>query len=287
MKLAFTTLACPDRTFEQCIEAAQQYGYDGVELRLLDGEIITSVLNSEQRRRVRASAARVGLSIIGLDTSVRVAQTDPQSRNEHVREGLALLELAHDLEAPFIRVFGGPPSDADEAQSVASAVTTLEALAGRARELGVSLALETHDAFSSSALVEQVLRRVNDPFVGALWDFLHPYRLGETPQESAYQLRGHLLHVHVKDGRRPQVQQDEWMLTLLGEGDVPTLEMLTALQATGYDGWLSVEWEKKWHPELAEPEVALPQHASTLRAYLAALPLMPPKESRHDNNLSS
>ena len=165
------------------------------------------------------------------------------------------------------------PSDADEAQSVASAVTTLEALAGRARELGVSIALETHDAFSSSALVAQVLKQVNAPFVGALWDFLHPYRLGERPQETARQLRGHLLHVHVKDGRRPPAPQDEWTLTLLGEGDVPTLEMLAALQATGYDGWLCVEWEKKWHPELAEPEVALPQHATTLRAYLAALPL--------------
>ena len=108
MKLAFSTLACPDWTFEQCIEAAQQSGYAGVELRLLDGEIITSALNSEQRRRVRASAARASLPIIGLDTSVRIAQTDPQSRSEHVHEGLALLELAHDLEAPFIRVFGGP-----------------------------------------------------------------------------------------------------------------------------------------------------------------------------------
>jgi hypothetical protein len=33
-----------------------------------------------------------------------------------------------------------------------------------------------------------------------------------------------------------------------------------------------VEWEKKWHPDLAEPEVALPQHADLLREYLAALP---------------
>jgi sugar phosphate isomerase/epimerase len=278
MKLAYSTLACPTWTFEQCVEAALAYGYEGLELRLLDGEIISSALDRAQRQRIRAASARAGLPIIGLDTSVRLAQTEAQNRAEQIQEGLALLELAHDLEAPFIRVFGGPPGEVPEAEAVASAVATLEPLARRGRELGVALALETHDAFSSSALVAQVISQAKDPSVGALWDFLHPYRLGETPQATARRLQGHLLHVHVKDGQRPPQPQDDWKLTLLGAGDVPTLEMLKALQMIGYDGWLSVEWEKKWHPELDEPEVALPQHAATLRAYLAELLPIPNKE---------
>ncbi|HLW03340.1 MAG TPA: sugar phosphate isomerase/epimerase [Ktedonobacterales bacterium] len=278
MKLAYSTLACPNWTFEQCVEAAQRHGYAGLELRLMDGEIISSALTGAQRQRMRAGAALAGLSIIGLDTSVRIAQTEAQTRSEQIREGLALLELAHDLETPFMRVFGDPPSGATEAEAVASAVATLEPLARRGRELGVALALETHDAFSSSALVAQVISQVNDPMVGALWDFLHPYRLGETAQETARRLQGHLLHIHVKDGQRPQHQQDDWKLMLLGDGDVPTLAMLRALQAIGYDGWLSVEWEKKWHPELAEPEVALPQYAAALHAYLSALSSFPQEE---------
>src|SRR5215813_3723841 len=87
MKLAFTTLACPNWTFEQCVEAAHGYGYEGLELRLLDGEIVSGKLNSEQRRRVRACAARAGLPIVGLDTSVRVAQIDAVSRTDQVHEG--------------------------------------------------------------------------------------------------------------------------------------------------------------------------------------------------------
>lgn len=278
MKLAFTTLACPDWTLEQCIEAAQRYGYEGLELRLLDGEVISSNLNSEQRQRIRIGASRAGIPIIGLDTSVRIAQPHTQSRTEQIREGIALLELAHDLEVPIIRVFAGPPVETTEAEAVSSAVATLEPLVLRGHELGISIALETHDAFSSSALVAQVLKQVRDPSIGALWDFLHPYRLGESPQQTVQQLSGHLLHIHIKDGQRPQEQETEWTLTLLGEGDVPTQDMLTALRATGYDGWLSVEWEKKWHPELAGAEVALPQHAATLRAYLGELSAFPPKE---------
>ena len=272
MKLAYSTLACPDWTFEQCVEAAQRAGYEGLELRLLDGEIITSSLTREQRQRISTLAARAHLSIIGLDTSLRVAQTDATSRSEQIGEGLALLELARDLEAPFIRVFAGPPPGTSVEGAIAGAAATLEPLLPRARELGVAIALETHDAFSSSAVVAQVLKQIEDPIVGALWDFLHPYRVGETAQETARQLGGRLLHVHVKDGQRPEEQQTEWKLTLLGEGDVPTLEMLAALRAIGYQGWLSVEWEKKWHPELVGPEVALPQHAAKLRESLSSLP---------------
>ena len=287
MKLAYSTLTCPDWTFEQCIEAAQRYGYDGLELRLLDGEIITSALTREQRQRVSTLAAQARLSIIGLDTSLRVAQTDASSRDEQIREGLALLELARDLEAPFIRVFAGPPPDASEEAAIVGAIATLEPLLQRARQLGVAIALETHDAFSSSAAVAQVLKRLPDPLVGALWDFLHPYRVGEAAQETAQRLSGRLLHVHVKDGQRPQEPNAEWKLTLLGEGNVPTLEMLAALRAISYQGWLSVEWEKKWNPELAEPEVALPQHATKLREYLSALPSSLTKENTHDSNVSS
>ena len=34
--------------------------------------------------------------------------------------------------------------------------------------------------------------------------------------------------------------------------------VLDLLRARGYDRWVSFEWEKRWHPALEEPEVALP-----------------------------
>jgi hypothetical protein len=61
---------------------------------------------------------------------------------------------------------------------------------------------------------------------------------------------------------------DGWQLVLLGEGDIPVLDGLRHLQESGYDGCISVEWEKKWHPEIAEPEVAFPQYMRILRTYL-------------------
>jgi sugar phosphate isomerase/epimerase len=271
MKLAFTTLACPDWTLEQAVAAAQRYGYAGIELRLLDGQLVSADLDETARRRVREVCATAGLPIVCVDTSVRIAQPDPAEREAQIQAGLAMLELAAAWESPVIRVFGGPPADTPADAAIAGAVECLAPLAERGRALGVAVALETHDAFSSSMVVRQVLDRVPGPGAGALWDTLHPFRVGNTLDEAIANLRDRLLHVHVKDGRRPADGGPNWDLTLLGDGEVPMPDILAALQRAGYDGWLAVEWEKKWHPELDAPEIALPQHAEKLRAYLAAL----------------
>jgi len=133
----------------------------------------------------------------------------------------------------------------------------------------VTIALETHDAFSSARRVAEVLRAVDSAYVAALWDSHHSYRVGETAQEVIEVLGTRLAHVHVKDARRVTPGGSAWQLTLLGEGEVPVREQLKLLVQHGYTGYVSVEWEKKWHPEIAEPEIALPQHI----AWLKSIPL--------------
>ncbi|MBX3081570.1 MAG: sugar phosphate isomerase/epimerase [Anaerolineae bacterium] len=265
MKLAFTTLACPNWSLQQVIDAAQHNGYAGLEFRLYNGEVITpTTLDPSARALIKSSCRAAGLQIPCLDTSVRVATPDAEQRAAHLRDGLAMLEIAADWESPFIRVFGSPPADTPVEVAKAAAIDCLTPLAKRGQELGVTVLLETHDAFSSTVTVMDVLNQV--PAAGALWDTLHPCRVGELPTESAGRLGNRTLHVHVKDGR--PANGENWDLTLLGEGDVPIPTILAVLHGRGYDGWLSVEWEKKWHPDIAEPEIAIPQHADLLRQYL-------------------
>ena len=47
-------------------------------------------------------------------------------------------------------------------------------------------------------------------------------------------------------------------------------EQVRVLAAAGYEGLYGFEWEKKWHPEIEEPEVAFPHYAKTMAGYLAA-----------------
>jgi sugar phosphate isomerase/epimerase len=94
--------------------------------------------------------------------------------------------------------------------------------------------------------------------------------MGERPPEIYANLGPRLLLAQVKDARRAPERSDGWQLVLLGEGEVPVREMLDLLVAD-YAGWISVEWEKRWHPEIEEPEVALPQHLDLLGAWLRDL----------------
>lgn len=271
MRLAYTTLACPDWSLEQAVAAAQQYGYQGLELRLIDGAVLTSDIDAATRQRVQQVCRAASLPIVCVDTSVKIAQLDAAQRADQLRDGRAFLELAAAWEAPLIRVFGSPPADASATDTIAASVECLAALAERGRELGVAVALETHDAFAAGALVAQVLGQIANPYAAALWDTLHPYRVGETADHTSALLGDRLRHVHIKDGKRPADGGERWDLTLLGAGNVPIPAILATLCAAGYTGWLAVEWEKKWHPHIAEPELALPQHADTLRSYLAEL----------------
>jgi fatty-acyl-CoA synthase len=269
MKYAYSTLACPAWPVEQMIDAARRFGYAALEFRLLDGEELDPVADRAKLERAVRLTRAAGLEVCAFDTSCRVVYGTPEARDRTLTELAVWIRLARDLDVPLLRVFGGSAEVAgqappDDAAVDARAAETLRRATPDAERAGVTLALETHDAYSSVRRVAAVLRRVDSPAVGALWDTLHPYRVGEDPAAVLALLGPRLVHVHIKDARRPLTGSD-WDLVLLGEGGVPVGEILALLEATGYRGYLSVEWEKKWHPAIAEPEVAIPQHIAWLR----------------------
>lgn len=265
MRLAFTTLGCPAWTLDQIIENAVSYGYQGVELRGL-GEHVdlrqSPVFQPSERAAVRRRFVDSGLTICCLGASSSFA--DPDKRDASLTEARDYVVLAAELGSPFVRVFGGSPGEKGACEDTVQAVAdSLSALAPYAAEHGVTLVLETHDHFSTGRQVNEVLSRVNHPQVRALWDLHHPFRQGETPTETYQSVAPFLKHTHVKDSQKGHY-------CLLGEGDVPVPEMLSLLATHPYADalWISLEWEKRWHPDIAEPEIAFPQYARTLRALL-------------------
>jgi sugar phosphate isomerase/epimerase len=262
-RLAFSTLAFPGTTLARAAALGSEYGYQGIELRLIDGELIDPSMPASARTTVRQTVAAVGLPIVAVDSSIRLTDEDPGP------EISRFLTLASEWECPLVRVFGGTINDDPQVRrgQLAGAAKVLEAAIPLAERAGVAIGLETHDSFSSAAVVAQVLAMVDSPWVGAVWDSHHPHRMGETPSE-VYDLIGQrVLLAQVKDARRAPDRADGWQLTLLGQGEVPVREMLDLLDRGGYQGWISVEWEKRWHPEIEDPELALPQHIELLRAW--------------------
>ena len=268
--LAWSTLGSPGWSFEQTVEQAAANGYGALEVRMLDGQIIPSNLSAERRRQMKAVLQQHNIRIIGLGLSTRFSSPDSAERQNNVDELRRYLELANELEAPMVRTFGGNVIDGQSieqtidwvAQGLLAGVATAEAQ-------GVTIVLETHDAFCRGAEVARVLTQVDSPSVAAVWDIHHPYRMGESIEETWRLIGSRVKHVHIKDGIKRA--DGSWQLVLLGQGELPCQETIKLLYAKGYRGYLSAEWEKKWHPEIEEPEVAMPQHAQIMRQWVAQL----------------
>jgi sugar phosphate isomerase/epimerase len=263
-RIAFSTLAFPDADLATAVSLGRSWGYGGVELRLVDGELIDPAMPASARARVKRTLAAAGLPAVAVDSSIRLAGEDPGA------ELRQFLELASDWEAPLVRVFGGAlPGDGPGRQArLEAAARVLEETAPAAERLGVAIGVETHDAFSASAVVAELLALVDSAAVGAVWDSHHPHRMGERAADVWANLGPRILLAQVKDARPDPGRDDGWQLVPLGEGEVPVRDMLALLAAGGYQGWVSVEWEKRWHPEIAAPEVALPQHLAMLRGWV-------------------
>jgi sugar phosphate isomerase/epimerase len=259
------------------IAAAREYGYDGLEFRGIGDALELTIAPefapaglAETRQRL----ADAGVAAVCLSSSVRAVSStlDEADRHTAVAQAERYIDLAHALDAPFVRVFlGDPPAALLRAEAVARAAEMLRAMGAYAEPRGVMVLVETHDAFVRSEELEALLRAVRHPSVRILWDIHHPFRYAdESVAHTLRYLGSHIRAVHVKDGTR-MPDGTHVTYTMLGEGDVPVREALTALHAHGYDGWVTVEWEKRWHPGIADAAVALPQYAKVLRSWLTTM----------------
>ena len=269
MKFTLNTLGAPGWDLEQTARNARVYGYAGVDLRLLDGEVISLESTRANLDRLKALFPPHELPIAVLATSVRLATNDPEVRNTTLDEAHAWIDLAATLGVPVIRLFcARNPPELDLERSVQAVGEMLALLSDHAEQAGVKVGIETHDEFASAATVASALRLAPSPAVGAVWDMWHTLRAGETPDQALELLGNRVINVHLKDARRAA---DGWQLQLLGEGEIPVKDGLRLLKQRGYDDFISVEWEKKWHPEIPDPEVAFPQHISLLQQYVREL----------------
>jgi glucosamine-6-phosphate deaminase len=264
VKLSFSTLGCPAWGLERVLDVAGREGYDGVELRFLEGDDalwarpeLSGRGLGETRRRLRDS----GLAISCVDTRSFFHDPDPAARARSREEAERSLELAAQLGAPGIRIFGDRVQPgADLASTRGWIAEAMQSLAAAARGTGVQVWIESHGDFARAADTMSILESVGSSAAGVVWDPANAFEAGESPVEAPGVLGERMRHVHLKDIRRAAAGDGRaWTPVLVGEGDFPAAEVLALLHGCAYEGFVSFEWEKRWHPSIEEPEVALPR----------------------------
>lgn len=251
----------------QIIAIASTAGYDGIELRFVENEDSfwkLPAFRGTQLASTKRALSDQGLTISCIDTSCRFHSPDTQERARWLDEGERMTDLAASLNAPGIRVFGEKvQAGADRASTRGWIADSIRTLADGVAASGVEIWLETHGDFASAAETAEILAESRSLKIGAVWDPANCFlESAERPQQGASSLGPRIRHVHVKDLRQ---NSEGWKPALTGEGNFPLPELRSALRQLDYDRFASFEWEKKWHPEIADANIALPHFTRWFR----------------------
>jgi sugar phosphate isomerase/epimerase len=275
MKLSFSTIGCPHWSFDEIVRRASQYGYDGVAFRGLGGQLDLTKAPEffpPTRANTRRRLQDAGLATSMVLTSAAMMIADPEKLEASLQLARSHIDIAADLECPYIRVFGGQlPVGLSYAAAVRRAGERLHRLGDYAAQRGVYVLIETHDDWVVTPRLGRALEEANHSNLGVLWDLHHPVRIaGESVAQAWANIGSWVRSVDIKDSVTDFEARLGYRYVQIGEGEIPIKDALRILGVAGFDGWLTFEWEKLWHPDLADPSVAFPEFVGRIRALLEA-----------------
>lgn len=268
------TLGCPGWDLDTICRNGRTYGYEGVDFRGLQNELDVTKLPAFTTgiEKTYKQICDAGLEVSGISSSLVVC--DGEKIQQNIDEAKRTIEVAQGLRAANIRVFGGGAPDKigyEEAAKIGrNCMNTILSLPG-AQTLRWNF--ETHDHWIRAKHCRLLLDAITVPAFGALWDLGHTKRVGgEDPSQTWAAIGSRVNYCHVKDAVRlpgKYEKTDEgWHYVLPGTGELPLAEGISILKQHGYNGWLLFEHEKRWHPDLPEPEEAFPAFVRWIRPLL-------------------
>ena len=266
MKIGFSTLGCPGWLWKEVTSAAKDMGYDGIELRGIASKMYlpeTRAFSPANCPNVKEELNRLGLEVPCLTTGAFLFNKELQEAAQ--KEVKDYVELAVLLKVPYIRVLIDKepyPGIVDEA----TIIENLQALLPIAAENQVTLLAETNGVYAETSKMKALMEKLNHPNLGVLWDIHHPYRyFNEAPEYTYQQLKPWIRHTHLKDS---VMKDGKVTYKMLGHGDIPVKAALKVLVEGGYDGYLVLEWVKRWCADLEEPGIVFDHFLNTIKRML-------------------
>lgn len=269
MKLSFSTLGCPRWTFAEMLAIAKDLHIDGIELRGLGDTIYAPdmpIFSPENLESTMEKLSALSLSIPILTSGAYFA--DAATARNSYGEACAYIDLAEKLKVPYIRVMAEPtpqPGNGD----LDLAAKKYAQLCDYAKGSSVTPLIETNGLLASGPAMLAFLEKVDRPNAAVLWDIHHTVRyFSESPSDTVAHLSKYIRHVHIKDS----VQKDGIIeYRMMGYGDIPIEDALQNLLKVGYDGFISLEWVKRWNPHLEEPGIVFAHFCNYMNALLTKL----------------
>lgn len=280
MKLAFSTNAYLKHPFDEAAARIKAIGYSGLELLADVPHAWPAGLLDAQKRAILTAMKRSGLEFSNINAFMMNAvadhrqpywhpsfiEPDPNYRRVRIDHTRRALTLCAELGAPHITTEpGGPLAPGQSRQEAINLfVEVLKPLAEHAHSLGVMLLIEPEPGLLLETTDQylEVADKVDAPSIGLNFDVGHAFCVSEDIPRAIAKLAGQIRHYHVEDIAASRVHHH----LVPGTGAIDFREVVGAIRATGYDGWLTVEL----YPFQEDPDAAAAQALEVLGPVVAS-----------------
>src|SRR5437763_107703 len=241
LPIAVSTLGCPKWDWNTIIRNTSSWGFAALELRGIQDQMDLPKCAEFSGTRLKTTLqdlSAADLKISDLGASAQMHEPDPAKRAKHMDEARRFIDLAHELHAPYVRVFPNQFIPGEEKSvTIARISDGLHELGEYSRPADVTIIVESHGEFRRWEDIVPMLEGAQSKNVAFLWDAHHTCVEGEKPADTFQHLGKYTRHTHLKDSvpiaGKPK---DDRLYVLTGTGDIPVKETVAVLAGNGYKG---------------------------------------------------
>jgi len=201
--------------------------------------------------QAQKALADYGLVLSGLSLNTNFNYEDDSAQQQMIADTRKWMKVAAELGAPVSRIFGGSLRSRDAEiikQASAKVLSALRVLAPYAEELGLILAIENHGGLPCSAEEQvEMIEAVGSPYVRATVDVGNYMQCGQEGAVGTKIAAPYAAYVHMKDFKKVPDETKPWGwgidACIVGQGAVDHKKCLENLQASGFNGYVALEYE--------------------------------------------
>jgi len=265
MKFAFSTLGCPDWNFNEMVSTAKDLEFDAIEIRGIEKEVFAPYAKPFMKDHIEKTVKLLkdkNLEISLLATSACVGET--AHIDSALGEATVYTDLAEKLGVKYIRIMITNKPQPEETD-FEGAVIAYQRICDFAKDKGITPLIETNGILADSNKMKEFIIKTNRENSGVLWDVHHPYRyFDETVEETYENIGKYIKYVHVKDS---VIENGAVKYKMMGQGDVPVLKALTLLSENSYDSFVTLEWVKRWCPDLEDAGIVFSHFSNYIKQF--------------------
>lgn len=233
-------------------------GFDGIEFTEMRGGA-SGPEALREAEAIREESEKLGLPVVSYSIGADLLGREKTAETERL---MRCVDVAKALGAPVMRhdAAYAPKKDVPRytwREAVKDMAPLIREVTEYASSLGIRTCTENHGLFmQDSERVEALIREVGSPNYGWLVDVGNFLCADEDPVRAVCTAAPYAFHVHVKDFLRKEWNDPDpgkgWLVTrggsrirgtIVGSGVVPVKQCLDKIFSTGYDGFVSIEFE--------------------------------------------